>query len=128
MIAARVTRTRSVGPSRPDRRRRRSSAAPRDEAEARAAAPAPDARVNLESLACRWQRSLDATESALSSARVSLEGPELGRRRRALAEERQETAVALARLARVMGALPAPWLSRVPVTPAMLGLPDGVEA
>ena len=83
--------------------------------------------LDLEAIASRWQIALDAADLALSATSASLPGGELGRRRRALALERQETAEALARSARVAG-VPAPWLCAVPVTRGMLGLPSSTRA
>jgi HAD superfamily hydrolase (TIGR01509 family) len=54
--------------------------------------------------------------------------PELDRRQRELVQERQQTAQMLVRLARVSGVQPVPWLSPVPVTPKLLGLPASVTA
>ena len=53
---------------------------------------------------------------------------ELTRRRRALLRERERDAAALGRLGRTTRVQPAPWLSPVPVTKHMLGLPDEVAA
>jgi beta-phosphoglucomutase-like phosphatase (HAD superfamily) len=80
-------------------------------------------------LAARWQRALDATDRALLAAAAdrSLTPAELSARRRDLARERQQSATDLAILARLTGR-PAPWLSAVPVTNRMLGLPVGVRA
>ena len=53
---------------------------------------------------------------------------ELTRRRRALLRERERDAAALGGLGRTTRVQPAPWLSPVPVTKHMLGLPDEVAA
>jgi HAD superfamily hydrolase (TIGR01509 family) len=124
MIAAPHRRT-SPAPRRAPRAPARTPPSPAPSAAPRARLPAS---VELEQLACRWQRSLDATDRALTAARFSLEGPELATRRRALGAERQESALALAQLARAMDVRPAPWLSQLPVTPALLGLAGDVEA
>lgn len=71
---------------------------------------------------------LDTDQRALSAAWAALPAPELGRRTTRLVRERLETAAALDRLARVTGTHPPPWLSPVPVSNAMLGLPTGVTA
>ena len=83
--------------------------------------------VDLESLSAEWQRALDAAGSALRAAGDSLPAWELRDRRAALARETETTAAALRELARG-GRQPAPWLSPVPVTNAMLGLPATVRA
>jgi beta-phosphoglucomutase-like phosphatase (HAD superfamily) len=64
----------------------------------------------------------------LSAAGGLLPAPELERRQRELARERQETAKILRRLANVAGVRPVPWLSPVPVTTKMLGLPATTRA
>ncbi|MGZ8481922.1 MAG: HAD family hydrolase [Candidatus Limnocylindria bacterium] len=92
------------------------------------AAAQPSARLELDTIASGWQLALDAAERALSAARKSLPGPELAERRRRLARERHETATSLARLARVARVQPVPWLSPVPVTTHLLGLPVAVRA
>jgi HAD superfamily hydrolase (TIGR01509 family) len=89
---------------------------------------APTTPLELDTAASAWQRSLDRAERALDAASASLTAAELGQRRRALERERRETAELLAGLARVAGVQPAPWLSPVPVTTHMLGLPGGVAA
>jgi beta-phosphoglucomutase-like phosphatase (HAD superfamily) len=82
----------------------------------------------LETAASRWQLALDAAHHALSAATGSLPPWEVECRRRALARERQETATMLTRLAQVAGIRPLPWLSPVPVSTSMLGLPAAVHA
>jgi HAD superfamily hydrolase (TIGR01509 family) len=84
--------------------------------------------MDLEPLAERWQQALDAAEQAVRHAGKALSPPEREQRRRALAQERAATSVALERLAREAGIRPLPWLSPVPLTPAMLGLPRTVRA
>ena len=83
--------------------------------------------VDLESLSANWQRALDAAGSALRAAGDSLPAWELRDRRAALARETETTVAALRELGRG-GRQPAPWLSPVPVTNAMLGLPATVGA
>jgi beta-phosphoglucomutase-like phosphatase (HAD superfamily) len=78
---------------------------------------------DLEAIASRWQQALDAADRAIASLPPAEQGP----KRRELAAERQETAEALARSARAAG-VPVPWLSAVPITRAMLGLPAGTRA
>jgi beta-phosphoglucomutase-like phosphatase (HAD superfamily) len=82
---------------------------------------------DLDGAATRWQLALDAAGRALSAARGSLPGPELERRRASLERERRETAELLLRVARFTQAEPPPWLSPVPVTAPMLGLPQTVR-
>jgi HAD superfamily hydrolase (TIGR01509 family) len=91
-------------------------------------APEPRQRFELDRLGSRWQRALDAAERALAAAGGTLPDTDLGRRRRELADERRRTAQALTRLAHTAGVAPAPWLSQVPVSPQMLGLPATVRA
>jgi HAD superfamily hydrolase (TIGR01509 family) len=106
----------------------RSAPAALAEAPPPAAVPRPAQRLDLDSIASRWQLALDAGDRALQSARRALPAPELDRRRRQLALERQLTAELLAQLAHVAGSRAVPWLSPVPVTPTMLGLPSGTRA
>jgi HAD superfamily hydrolase (TIGR01509 family) len=82
----------------------------------------------LDTSSSQWQLALDAAQRALSAAGGSLPAAELERRRRELVRERQRTAKMLARLAQVTGVRPEPWLSPVPVSRRMLGLPDAVSA
>ena len=87
----------------------------------------PDDPIDLELLSANWQRSLDAAGRALRAADDSLPASEVRDRRVALTREIERTALALRELARG-GRRPAPWLSPVPVTNAMLGLPATVCA
>jgi HAD superfamily hydrolase (TIGR01509 family) len=82
----------------------------------------------LDTVASHWQLALDAAQSALGAAAGELSAADLGARRRGLAEERKAIAELLAHLARATGVRPAPWLSNVPVTREMLGVPSGVRA
>jgi HAD superfamily hydrolase (TIGR01509 family) len=82
----------------------------------------------LDTSSSQWQLALDAAQRALTAAGGSLPAAELEARRRELVRERQRTAKMLARLAQITGARPEPWLSPVPVTRKMLGLPDAVSA
>jgi beta-phosphoglucomutase-like phosphatase (HAD superfamily) len=84
--------------------------------------------LDLDTAGSHWQLALDRAQRALSAAGGLLPAPELERRQRELARERQETAKALRRLANVTGVRPVPWLSPVPVTTKMLGLPDTTRA
>ena len=108
----RATRSKPASPSRP--------------APVAAAQPAP-AR-ELDTIASRWQLAFDAGERALGAAAGTLPAPYLTQRRRGLIRERKEAAELLAQLAQVRGIRPAPWLSPVPVSKRMLGLPDHVGA
>ena len=84
--------------------------------------------VDLETLAVQWQRAFDAADRGLSVGGRTMRDPELLDRRRALAQERRETADLLARVAAVGGTGTTPWLSAVPITPRMLGLDGHVRA
>jgi HAD superfamily hydrolase (TIGR01509 family) len=88
----------------------------------------PRPRLDLDTLAACWQRSLDAAQRALAAAGRTLPDAECEQRRRNLAQERQEVASLLAQVARSAGVHPAPWLSPVPVTNHMLGLAPTVKA
>jgi beta-phosphoglucomutase-like phosphatase (HAD superfamily) len=94
--------------------------------------PEPPARrlhiPELDGATSHWQLALDAAQRALSAAGGSLPPSELAQRGRSLAHERQETARMLARLAQLTGVRPLPWLSSVPMSTNMLGLPAGVHA
>lgn len=81
----------------------------------------------LDTVAARWQLALDAADRALGAARGSLPPGELVRRRGNLQRERRETADLLVRVARAAGTEPLPWLSPVPFSMQMLGLPTGVR-
>ena len=83
---------------------------------------------DLDDLAARWQRALDAGELALRAAVDTLPATYLGQRRRELVQERQETAELLKTVARMTGARQLPWLSPVPVSKQMIGLPPSVQA
>ncbi|MGZ8794957.1 MAG: HAD family hydrolase [Gaiellaceae bacterium] len=88
----------------------------------------PPRPLELDTVSSRWQLALDAAELALIAAGRSLPPSELAQRRRKLVRERQQTAEMLARLAHVAGVRSVPWLSPVPVTTKMLGLPATVSA
>ncbi len=79
-------------------------------------------------LALHWQRALDANERALHAAAGTLSPAYLGQQRRELAQERRETALLLADVARARGIKPLPWLSPVPVRKEMLGLVASTQA
>ena len=85
-------------------------------------------RLELEAISRQWQRALDAADSALRAADCDLHASELHARRFDLGCERQQTATELGRLAAEAGIQPAPWLSPVPLTNGMLGLPSAARA
>ena len=83
--------------------------------------------LDLDPIAAHWQIALDSTQRALEdSTRPPLQ-LDLGQEQRRLDEERRLTGELLERLAQVEG-VAAPWLSPVPVSRVMLGLPDHIEA
>lgn len=84
--------------------------------------------LELDSVASQWQRALDSAQRGLTAAAGTLPAPELAVRQRKLTAERREAAEGLDRLAQSAGVHPAPWLSPVPVTTAMLGLPPRIRA
>jgi HAD superfamily hydrolase (TIGR01509 family) len=84
--------------------------------------------VALERVAAAWQRALDAAERALGANRETLPAADGERRRRGLTRERETTATLLAQVAAATSIRPAPWLSPVPVTRAMLGVPANARA
>jgi beta-phosphoglucomutase-like phosphatase (HAD superfamily) len=85
-------------------------------------------RPNFDALALRWQLALDAGERALGAAGHDLPAAELGRRRTALAHERQETVRLLTDAARATRARPLPWLPPGRITVETLGLPPTAGA
>jgi beta-phosphoglucomutase-like phosphatase (HAD superfamily) len=89
-----------------------------------------DARtsLDLESLSAGWQSAFDAAQGALRAAAGDLTAAELRVRESALGHEREDVAQLLADAAKASRRQPAPWLSPVPVTNAMLGLPATVRA
>lgn len=102
--------------------------APLKETPALKATAGPGHTLELDTTSSHWQLALDSAQRALSASDGLLPGPELERRRRELAQERQETVKVLADLANVAGVRPVPWLSPVPVTTQMLGLPAMTSA
>lgn len=90
--------------------------------------PEPVRPLELDGIAAQWQRALDAADRALRLGGRPTPDPDFAHRRRELVQERKETAQLLVRLADVAGVRPAPWLSPVPITMPMLGLPGGVRA
>lgn len=91
-------------------------------------APARRRRLDLDALALRWERALDAADRALVAAQRELTQAELGERAKELVVERREVVIGLAHLATAAGLQAPPLLSPVPLRPAMLGLPDGTRA
>ena len=85
-------------------------------------------RLDLDALASSWQRALDAAQHALEAAHHELPSAEIAARAQRLVEERKVAAQALERLAETASIRPTPWLSPVPLRPAMLGLAEGVQA
>jgi len=67
----------------------------------------PVPRLELDTIAARWQRALDAHQRALASATGLLPATELAHRQRELKLERLDIEASLARLARVARAEPA---------------------
>jgi beta-phosphoglucomutase-like phosphatase (HAD superfamily) len=84
--------------------------------------------LELETISNQWQIALDAAERALFAADSSLAPDDLLARRYAVLQERHQIAEELERLAREAGVRPTPWLSPVPVTNRMLGLPPASKA
>ncbi len=93
-------------------------------------APAADPRQppELDTIAMRWQLALDAADHALAAAHGPIHVTNADGRHRELVQERLATSELLTRLGRLTGVQPLPWLSTVPVTRKMLGLPDGAAA
>jgi len=58
---------------------------------------------DIERLATRWQRAFDAADGALRAATGTLPGPYLEQHRRALGDERRQTADLLVAVARMRG-------------------------
>jgi beta-phosphoglucomutase-like phosphatase (HAD superfamily) len=84
--------------------------------------------LDLDSLAAQWEVALDAADLAIAASSPSLKGEEVGARRERLRLERQATSAELRRLASVTRAAEVPWLSPIPLTPALLGLQPDVKA
>ena len=101
--------------------------APRPIAVRMAAVP-PARPLELDTVASLWQRALDSAQRALSADAGVLPAAEVAHRQRDLTRERQDAADMLASLAHVTRIHPAPWLSPIPVTTELLGLPSGTRA
>jgi beta-phosphoglucomutase-like phosphatase (HAD superfamily) len=115
---SRTRRARPRSAARADRVPRTTSAAP----------IGPRTPFELDSVARLWQLALDSELRALHAAAHWLPSAEVSRRTRDLVEERKSAATSLARLAETTHVRPAPWLSAVPVTNSMLGLPPSAIA
>ncbi len=85
-------------------------------------------RIELDTVASRWDRALDSADHALRSGSGILPAGETGRLQRELVDERRDTAALLARLARISEIRTPPWLSPVPVTNKLVGLAPNVRA
>ncbi len=92
------------------------------------AAPCAAQPPELDTVAMHWQLALDAADQALAAAHGPVHISHAEDRRRELAQERVGTARLLTQLGRLTGVQPLPWLSPVPLTTRLLGLPDGVTA
>jgi beta-phosphoglucomutase-like phosphatase (HAD superfamily) len=79
--------------------------------------------LELDTISSQWQVALDSAQRALVAAVGSLPDGEVARRAGELVQEREQTAEMLGRLASTARVRPTPWLSPVPVTPKMIGLP-----
>lgn len=82
----------------------------------------------LDTIALRWQKALDAGSRALEANAAVLPPAELTERRGALARDRREIAESLSSLAAALGIRPRTWLPAWPVSPRMLGLDSATRA
>lgn len=80
--------------------------------------------LDADRLAVHWAWALDAGGRAVDAGGIAVPAAVLTAERRHLAEERSTTARLLAHL----GDGARPWLPPGPVTPRLLGLPDGIAA
>jgi beta-phosphoglucomutase-like phosphatase (HAD superfamily) len=80
--------------------------------------------IDADRLAAHWAWALDAAGRAVDACGIAASAEVLAAERRRLTEERPCTARLLAHL----GNGAHPWLPPGPVTPRLLGLPDGVTA
>jgi HAD superfamily hydrolase (TIGR01509 family) len=85
-------------------------------------------RVEFDTIVSLWERALDSAQTAVRDAggRQGLAGAVLQHHQQGLVQERREVVQELDALARMVGARARPWLSPVPLTPSMLGLPPTV--
>ena len=90
------------------------------------ASPVPES--DLDALASRWQWALDGAISAIDAADSELPAHLVADERRRVARERQGVGELLADVAALHNLKAAPWLATGPVTPRLLGLPDGTQA
>jgi HAD superfamily hydrolase (TIGR01509 family) len=118
----------SVGPRAPALRTGRAGRSNKLRPDGRVPAAAEWRPPELDTVASRGQVALDSAERALGAGHGLLRESDLQHERRALALERQQTAVLRKRLADMTGRHPAPWLSPAPVTRSMLGLRPSVRA
>ena len=88
----------------------------------------PTARPALDRIALEWERAFDADDRALAAAGTHPLDLDVAKRRRDLAQERLQTGALLARVAHSAGVHPAPWLSPIPVSHAMVGLAPETRA
>lgn len=84
--------------------------------------------TTLDELTIHWQWALDAGTRALAAAESELPPGALERHRGVLAHERADTTALLDRVAAEHHAHVHPWLSSLPVTPRLLGLPADAAA
>ena len=117
-----------TAPAAATRQRRTGTARAASQLRPRAGTPPPRRPLELDTIASRWQLALDAVDHALSSNVGLLPVTDLQRKRRALAQEREQIGTMLARVAQLTGTRTAPWLAPLPVSRKMLGLPNAVNA
>jgi beta-phosphoglucomutase-like phosphatase (HAD superfamily) len=79
--------------------------------------------LELDTISSHWQVALDSAQRALVAAGGLLPAREVERRAGELVQEREQTGEMLGSLAHIARVRPTPWLSPVPVTPKMIGLP-----
>lgn len=127
MIVSAASASSATTRSRRITRRPRLRIAPQSTKTLEVAAQAPRP-LELDTISSHWQVALDSAQRALVAAVGSLSAREVARRAGELAQEREQTAEMLGRLAHIAGVRPAPWLSPVPVTPKMIGLPATTKA
>jgi HAD superfamily hydrolase (TIGR01509 family) len=84
--------------------------------------------IELDTVADEWQFALDAATRALDVSAHTFRGDELQARRRRLVRERIEIEHDLAVLASAIGVRHRPWLSALPLHPALLGLEEPARA
>jgi beta-phosphoglucomutase-like phosphatase (HAD superfamily) len=82
----------------------------------------------LDTIAFRWQKALDAGSRALDANGDTFPSREMNKRRQALAQDRCEISALLSSVAAALGIAAKPWLPGWQVTPAMLGLDTTARA